>query len=61
LAEAARKLRPGIRLLFTSGYSSDAQSTVGGVAVPMLAKPYQKLDLAAKVRAALQTPVLCES
>jgi len=52
LAEAAEKLRPGLRVLFTSGYSggsllNDARLRDGG---HFLSKPYRKLDLARKLR-----------
>ena len=58
LAEAARKLRPGLRVLFSSGYSQE--NLVRGGRVPegihLLAKPYQKQALAERVRQALATP-----
>ena len=48
LAEAARRLRPELRLLFTSGYSEDlnARSTAASSDLPVLAKPYRKRALA---------------
>ena len=58
LADAARKLRPGLRVLFSSGYSQE--NLVRGGRVPegihLLAKPYQKQALAERVRQALATP-----
>ena len=55
LAGAARECRPGIKVLFTSGYTAigaghENDSRVGG---PLLSKPYRKRDLAHFVRAAL--------
>ena len=55
LAERARALRPGLRVLFATGYSDDlvvrGTPTPGNAAV--LAKPYRRADLAERVRAAL--------
>jgi PAS domain S-box-containing protein len=55
LAEAAAKRRPGLRVLFTSGYSEDAIVHHGRLdaGVLLLAKPYRKADLARMVRVAL--------
>ena len=55
LAEAARALRPGLRILLSSGYSMDALSSEGRLpeGVLMLAKPYKKGELAQRVRKAL--------
>lgn len=55
LADAARSLRPGIRVLFTSGYTELAIQQQGRLAgiEPLLSKPYRRVDLARKVRAAL--------
>ena len=55
LAGAARECRPGLRILFTSGYTAigagqDLDSRGGG---PLLSKPYRKRELAHFVRAAL--------
>ncbi|MES2194757.1 MAG: response regulator [Pseudomonadota bacterium] len=53
LADEARKLRPGMRVIFSSGY---AESAVGGDLEPgvhLLNKPYRRSDLAKKVREAL--------
>jgi PAS domain S-box-containing protein len=54
LAERARTLRPGLRVLLASGYSDDlvaqAPATVG---IAALSKPYSQTELASRVRAAL--------
>ena len=56
LAERARALRPGLRVLLASGYSDDLVArgtpTPGGGA-DVRAKPYRRTDLAERVRAAL--------
>jgi PAS domain S-box-containing protein len=51
LAAAARAIRPGLKVLLTSGYTAlglpdDASADA---TAPMLAKPYRRLDLAHKV------------
>jgi CheY-like chemotaxis protein len=55
LAEAARKIRPALKVLFTSGYTENAIVHHGRLdqAVLLLNKPYRRADLARKVRAAL--------
>jgi CheY-like chemotaxis protein len=55
LADEARKLCPGLRVIFTSGYAEtsvvhDGQLDQG---VHLLNKPYRREDLAKKVRDAL--------
>jgi len=54
LAGLARESRPGLRILFTSGYTAivgqENDSRAGGT---LLSKPYRKRDLAHFVRAAL--------
>ncbi len=59
LADAARRLRPELRVLFTTGYAGDAivrnGQIVGGIAV--ILKPFTHAALAAKVRETLdRTP-----
>jgi PAS domain S-box-containing protein len=56
LADEARRLRPGLKVLFTSGYTSDAIVHGGRVdeGVDFLGKPYKRADLARKVREALE-------
>ncbi len=55
VAEAARRARPNLKVLFTSGYAEGALQNDGRLAkgVLLLAKPYRKRDLAEKVREAL--------
>jgi PAS domain S-box-containing protein len=56
LAAAARQLRPGLKVLFTSGYFRQPDSEpAGAMAVgAMIRKPYRRQELAATVRAALE-------
>ncbi|HEV8680698.1 MAG TPA: ATP-binding protein, partial [Stellaceae bacterium] len=58
LAEAAKRQRPRVKLLFTSGHSEDAvvEDSELDSRVQFLAKPYTRQDLALKVRAVLETP-----
>ncbi|QGZ38563.1 CHASE domain-containing protein [Pseudoduganella flava] len=55
LARVARHLRPGIAVLFTSGYTQDAIVHGGRLdpGVQLLSKPYRRDELARKVRAVL--------
>jgi PAS domain S-box-containing protein len=55
LADAARRLRPALRVLFTSGYSEDlnARSADARSDLPILAKPYRKHALASSLEAIL--------
>jgi PAS domain S-box-containing protein len=55
LADAARALCPGLRVLFTSGYTDNAIVRHGILdpGVVLLAKPYRRADLAFKIRQAL--------
>jgi PAS domain S-box-containing protein len=55
LAEAAQALRPGLKILFTSGFTAIAPAEHGGpdLGRMLLTKPYQKAALARSVRAAL--------
>jgi CheY-like chemotaxis protein len=58
LLTRARALRPGLKALFTSGYSErfikDKGSTPEGVA--LLSKPYRSQNLSEAVRATLDAP-----
>ena len=58
LAAQASKMRPGIRVLFTSGYSADTvlQRRLLERDVVLLQKPFTAASLAAKVREALDRP-----
>ena len=57
LADAVAQRRPGVKVLFTSGYTENAIIHHGRVdpGVALLNKPYRKADLATKVREALAT------
>jgi len=57
LADEAAKRRPGIKVLYTSGYTEDAIVHHGRLdpGVLLLAKPYRKSDLARMLRVALDT------
>jgi signal transduction histidine kinase len=50
LAEAARSLRPGLKVLFTTGYAAELSEYAGQ---HMLHKPYDRRDLARAVRGVL--------
>ena len=51
LAVEARRLRPGLRVLLTSGYTGSALGDQGVPAdQPLLSKPYLREDLAEKLR-----------
>lgn len=55
LVEAARVVRPDLRVLYTSGYSGDdAPDTAPADGSPMLRKPYRRADLARRIREALR-------
>ena len=58
LGELALDLRPGLRLLFTTGYAEDRVLTHGDPKRParVVQKPYRRAELANKIRAALDTP-----
>ena len=55
LADKIAKLRPGLKVLFTSGYTENAIIHHGRLdsGVLLLAKPYRKSELAGMIRAAL--------
>ena len=55
LAEAAKKRRPELKVLFTSGYTENAIVHHGRLdpGVLLLAKPYRKADLARMMRQAV--------
>jgi PAS domain S-box-containing protein len=58
LAQAAVSLRPGLKVLFASGYTQEALLNQGrlGSGVQLLPKPYRKRDLALAVKALLTPP-----
>ena len=55
LAEAARRLRPQLRVLYTSGYAENVLTHQQGpeAEIQLLPKPYQRAELADKIRQAL--------
>jgi PAS domain S-box-containing protein len=55
LAEQARKLRPGLKVLYTSGYTENAIIHQGRLdkGLHLLNKPYRRVELAQKIRAVL--------
>jgi nitrogen-specific signal transduction histidine kinase len=58
LAREVRALRPGLKVLFTSGYNEDAIVHNGRLdpGVQLLSKPYRRKALAEKVRQVLDSP-----
>ena len=58
LAEAAKRQRPQLKVLFTSGHAEDAVASDGepGPPAQFLGKPYTRHELALKVREALEAP-----
>ncbi len=58
LADEAVKLRPGLPVLFTSGYAESAVARQGRLdpGFNLLHKPYRRHELAAKIRAMLDHP-----
>jgi PAS domain S-box-containing protein len=57
IAEAAQAIRPGLKVLYTSGYSENAIVHRGRLDrdVNFLGKPYRRSELAAKVRQMLES------
>jgi CheY-like chemotaxis protein len=55
VARAATTLRPGLKVLFATGYTREALTQQGrlGPGINLLQKPYRKSDLARAVRALL--------
>jgi PAS domain S-box-containing protein len=58
LADAARALRPDLKVIFTSGYTENSVIHNGRLdaGVDLLSKPYRRDQLAAKVRKVLDDP-----
>jgi len=56
LARQARGLRPGLKVLFTSGYAETAMDggLLAGLSGNLLSKPYRKEELARKLREVLE-------
>jgi CheY-like chemotaxis protein len=59
LAVQARKLQPGLKVLFTSGYSGEAvaKERLASETFHLLRKPYRRQELAASLRLALDSDV----
>ena len=59
LVAAARKLRPAIKVLFTTGYARNAIVHQGRLdpGVELLTKPFNRVQLASRIRDVLDTPV----
>lgn len=59
LAKVLQKLRPGVRLLYTSGYTEDhrLRQEVLENKLPFLQKPFTRANLLSKVREVLSTPI----
>ena len=56
LAHEARRVRPGLKVLLTSGYlagNGSAASEAGGIDLPLLSKPYEQDELARAIQLAL--------
>jgi FixJ family two-component response regulator len=55
LADELQKIKPGLKVLFTSGYTENAIIHQGRLdsGVLLLAKPYQKREMAVMIRTAL--------
>jgi signal transduction histidine kinase/ActR/RegA family two-component response regulator len=60
LADALRKSRPGLKVLFTSGYTENAIIHHGRLdaGVQLLSKPYRRADLARMIRLVLDEKVV---
>ena len=58
LAEQARRLRPELRVLFTTGYARDTVFQQGGLeaGAELLTKPFNRAQLAQRVRQVLDAP-----
>ncbi len=55
LAREARRRRPALRVLFTSGYASAAIDALDALDAPLLDKPYRRENLAQAIRSALDS------
>jgi len=56
LAQEARRLRPGFKVLLTSGYGgASAESAPEGGEFPLLSKPYRQVELADRLREVLSS------
>jgi CheY-like chemotaxis protein len=59
LAQRIRRMNPGTRIIFTSGFPADALEERSGTRVdgPLLHKPYQRAEFAAMIQRTLEEPV----
>lgn len=55
LARQATALRPGLKVLFTSGYSQNPVKTPDGIDARILTKPFKRQELAAMLHSALSS------
>ena len=55
LADAARTLRPGLPVLFTTGFAPEDDSETNVMDADALRKPYRRRDLAERIRSMLDT------
>jgi CheY-like chemotaxis protein len=53
LAQRARQFRPELKVLLGSGYSARVSPDPAAASLPILGKPYRRVELAAKLRAVL--------
>lgn len=53
VAEKARRICPGLKVLFASGYAGDSSVDGGVEDLPLIVKPYRKKDLAEKIQEVL--------
>ncbi len=56
MADAARVLRPGLKVIFMTGYAEAAASAQGFLepGMSLITKPFAMAELAAKIRATLE-------
>jgi CheY-like chemotaxis protein len=54
LARQSLKLRPHLKILFTSGYSEQPVNSLDGIETRILNKPYRRTDLAFMLRSVLK-------
>jgi len=57
LAHLANERYPGLKVLFTSGYTENANIHESGTESRLISKPYRKIDLARKLRQVLEGEV----
>ncbi len=57
LANLVNEHYPGLKILFTSGYTENANIHESGTESRLISKPYRKIDLARKLRQVLEGDV----